>query len=158
MLYRVKFVKALENEIVSVIFRNGIEKIYDIKKLYSRFAQFSVFKTDNKLFQNVKVDTGGYGIFWNDNLDLSAEELWDNGVETGNIYELNINDRLAEALVLARENQGVTQKQLSERVGIYQAEISKIERGLSNPSVLTLTRLAEGLDMELKIEFRKKNK
>ena len=47
----------------------------------------------------------------------------------------------------------MTQKQLSETTGIYQGDISKIERGLSNPSVITLKRLAEGLGAELNIEF-----
>lgn len=48
---------------------------------------------------------------------------------------------------------GMTQKQLSETTGFYQGDISKIERGLSNPSVITLKRLAEGLGAELNIEF-----
>ena len=47
----------------------------------------------------------------------------------------------------------MTQKQLSDIVGIYQADISKIERGLANPSISTLQRLAEGLGMQLQIKF-----
>ncbi|MCI8673466.1 MAG: helix-turn-helix transcriptional regulator [Lachnospiraceae bacterium] len=48
---------------------------------------------------------------------------------------------------------GMTQKQLAEKAGIYQADISKIERGIANPSLNTLKRLAEGMDMTLKLEF-----
>ncbi|MCD8067877.1 MAG: helix-turn-helix domain-containing protein [Lachnospiraceae bacterium] len=62
--------------------------------------------------------------------------------------------QLAANLSEARERAGLTQKQLAERTGIYQADISKIERGLGNPSVAPLRRLAEGLGMELEIEFR----
>ncbi|MCD8130004.1 MAG: helix-turn-helix domain-containing protein [Lachnospiraceae bacterium] len=62
--------------------------------------------------------------------------------------------QLAANLSEARERAGLTQKQLAERTGIYQADISKIERGPGNPSVATLRRLAEGLGMELEIEFR----
>ena len=47
----------------------------------------------------------------------------------------------------------MTQKELAEKTGIYQADISKIERGLANPSVSTLKRLAEGLNMNLVISF-----
>ena len=50
---------------------------------------------------------------------------------------------------------GMTQKQLAEVTGIYQADISKIERGLANPSVSTLKRLADGMGLKLKIEFGK---
>ncbi len=50
----------------------------------------------------------------------------------------------------------MTQKQLAERTGIYQADISKIERGIGNPSLSTLKRLAEGLGMEIQINFMAK--
>lgn len=57
------------------------------------------------------------------------------------------------ALVDARISQNLTQKQLSERTGIHQADISKLENGTRNPSLNMLKRLADGLDMILKIEF-----
>ena len=44
-------------------------------------------------------------------------------------------------------------EQLSEKTGIYQSDISKLERGNANPSILTLKRLADAMDMTLKIEF-----
>lgn len=47
----------------------------------------------------------------------------------------------------------MTQKQLSESTGIYQADISKIERGLANPSLSTLQRLTDEMEVELKVEF-----
>ena len=48
---------------------------------------------------------------------------------------------------------GLTQKQLSERTGIAQTDISKLERGNANPSLRTLQRLAAGMGMKVKIEF-----
>ena len=66
---------------ISVIFQNGIEKRYDMKKLFGTFPQFKVFVTITGLFEQVKVDVGGYGVFWNDELDLDAEEIWENGTE-----------------------------------------------------------------------------
>ena len=59
-------------------------------------------------------------------------------------------------LAALRRTSGMTQKELAERTGIYQADISKIERGLANPSVSTLKRLADGLDMNLIIGFEPK--
>ena len=52
-----------------------------------------------------------------------------------------------------REARGLTQKQLSERTGIAQTDISKLERGNANPSLRTLQRLAAGMGMKVKIEF-----
>ena len=62
------------------------------------------------------------------------------------------------ALVDARTSQNLTQKELAERTGINQADISKLENGTRNPSVNLLKRLAEGMDMVLKIEFIPKQK
>ncbi|MCI7099777.1 MAG: helix-turn-helix domain-containing protein [Lachnospiraceae bacterium] len=62
------------------------------------------------------------------------------------------------AIVEARTSKNLTQKQLSERTGINQADISKLENGTRNPSINLLKRLAEGMDMVLKIEFVPKKK
>lgn len=60
---------------------------------------------------------------------------------------------LMDAIVSARKSQHLTQKQLAERTGIDQSDISKIENGIANPALSTLKRLADGMDMILKLEF-----
>ncbi len=152
MTHKIISVKPMENHILLVEFLNGIEKAYDIKSLYSLFPQFKVFETDNELFKGVTVDTGGYGISWNDYLDLDAEDIWEDGIEV-NKKKIDIVAELAENLIKAREIANMTQKQLSESTGIHQADISKIERGLANPSLSTLKRLAKGMGMELQLTF-----
>lgn len=57
------------------------------------------------------------------------------------------------AMIDARISKNMTQKELAERTGINQADISKIENGTRNPSLKLLQRIAEGMDMMLKIEF-----
>ena len=57
------------------------------------------------------------------------------------------------AIVDARTSQNMTQKELAERTGINQADISKLENGTRNHSVNLLKRLAYGMGMSLKIEF-----
>lgn len=60
---------------------------------------------------------------------------------------------IIQAMVDARKRSGLTQKELSEKTGIAQGDISKLENGSANPSLRTLRRLAEGMGMQLKIEF-----
>lgn len=60
---------------------------------------------------------------------------------------------IIQAIVDARKQTGLTQKQLSEKTGIAQADISKLENGSANPSLRTLQRLADGMGMRLKVEF-----
>ena len=62
------------------------------------------------------------------------------------------------AIIDARTAQNLTQKELSKRTGINQADISKLENGTRNPTVSLLKRLAEGMGMELRIQFIPKNK
>lgn len=67
--------------------------------------------------------------------------------------ELQPERSIIQAIIDARQNSGLTQKELSERTGIAQGDISKLEHGTANPSVKTLKRLAAGMGMSLKIEF-----
>jgi len=57
------------------------------------------------------------------------------------------------ALIEARIETGMTQKELAERTGIRQSNISRIESGVCSPTVDTLSRIAAGLGKTLKIEF-----
>ncbi len=61
-----------------VFFENGIEKVYDCRSLADRIPRFSRLR-DRPFFRSVRVDPGGYGISWNDEVDLSEFELWING-------------------------------------------------------------------------------
>ncbi len=60
---------------------------------------------------------------------------------------------IIQAMLDARKAAGLTQKDLAERTGIAQADISKLENGSANPSLRTLQRLADGMGMKLKLEF-----
>lgn len=60
---------------------------------------------------------------------------------------------IIQAMLNARIDQNMTQKELSERTGITQADISRIESGTRNPSLSMVKKLAKGLGMQLKLEF-----
>ncbi|MBO6284500.1 MAG: helix-turn-helix transcriptional regulator [Pseudobutyrivibrio sp.] len=60
---------------------------------------------------------------------------------------------IIQAMIDARNKQHITQKELAERTGITQADISRIENGTRNPSLAMVKRIAEGLGMRLKLEF-----
>ena len=66
--------------------------------------------------------------------------------------EMNI----IRAIIDARIAKNMTQKDLSNRTGINQSEISKLENGTRNPSIKLLQRLAEGMDMVLDVSFKEK--
>ena len=66
--------------------------------------------------------------------------------------EMNV----VRAIIEARTSQNLTQKELSERTGIAQTEISRLENGTRNPSVKLLQRLADGMGMVVNVTFTPK--
>ena len=72
-------VRPLEDKKLLVKFINEVEKIYDCEQI----LQLEAFQLlhNEAFFKAVRVDPGGYGVSWNDDVDLSEYELWTNGVE-----------------------------------------------------------------------------
>ena len=64
---------------------------------------------------------------------------------------------ITRAILDARIHAGLTQTELSKKTGISQADISRLENGTRNPSLALLKRLAEAMNMTLRIEFIPKN-
>ncbi len=64
-----------------------------------------------------------------------------------------IDEEFAHNVSDSRSRLGLSQRELSERTGIAQGDISKLERGTANPSLKTLKRLAAGLGMKLDIKL-----
>ena len=71
--------------------------------------------------------------------------------------DLDPEMEVIRAMIKARNSQNLTQKELAEKTGINQANISKLENGNMNPSLKLLKRLADGMGMNLRIEFIPKN-
>jgi hypothetical protein len=74
---KIKFIKPLEGIMLLVDFMDGTQKTYDCSQLLN-LDQFQPIQNE-VFFKTVKVDPGGYGISWNDEIDLSEYELWTNG-------------------------------------------------------------------------------
>jgi hypothetical protein len=79
MFHKVKDVNALPDYKLSVQFCEGVTKIYDVAPLFEKYSFFMPLKNSLELFNSVFVDQGGYGIVWNDYIDISCDELWTNG-------------------------------------------------------------------------------
>ncbi len=61
---------------------------------------------------------------------------------------------VAKALIEARTSLNMTQKELADRSGIRQSNISRIESGACSPTISTLQLLAKGMGKELSVRFR----
>lgn len=79
MFHKIKSVTPLADYILSVQFSEGVTKRYDVQPLFDKYPMFLPLKNDPALFSSVEVDIGGYGIIWNDDIDIACDELFYNG-------------------------------------------------------------------------------
>ena len=142
-----------DGTVLEMKFQDGKVKQYDMRTLFDKYPQLRALE-DRRLFLSGKL-MGKYGIIWNDELDLEAETVYQDGV-TVRIDRPAINALIGEAVMAARARKGYSQKELSEATGIDQSDISKIERGVANPSVSTLNRIADALDAQLTVSMAQK--
>ena len=77
--HRLKNITPLPDFMLRAEFLDGSERMYDVKPLMQRIPVFQMLGYVHGLFEQVRVDTGGYGIIWNDAIDLSCDELYENG-------------------------------------------------------------------------------
>ena len=80
MFHTIKSVEPLKDYILLTTFTDDTVKVYDVKPLFTDIGAFKSLQHTPGLFEQVKVDIGGYGVSWNDYLDLSCDEIWEKGI------------------------------------------------------------------------------
>jgi len=80
MFHRVKSVQPLPDMVLHVVFDSGEAKRYDVKPLMEKWEVFRDLARGGQ-FNVVRVDAGGYGVAWNEYIDLACNELWENGID-----------------------------------------------------------------------------
>ncbi len=150
MFHKAINLKFLDGTAMEVLFQDGKVKYYDMASLFSKYPQLKELK-DRKLFLSGKL-VGAYGITWTDDLDIETETIYEDGI-TVREESLPSCQSAASAVASARAMSGLSQKQLSAITGIDQSDISKIERGVANPSISTLERIASALGGRLTVSI-----
>ena len=110
MFHNIKNVFPLEDYRLLVQFTCGVTKIYDVKPLFDWKDVFKTLK-ENELFYGVYVDAGGYGIVWNDYVDLSCDELWEHGDEISTPFDGLIS--MGDATTIWKLNESTLRKAIS---------------------------------------------
>ena len=79
MFHKAKTVTTLSDYRLLVHFADGADKEYDMKPLFEQYPVFLELKETPGLFDQAKADVGGYGIVWNEDIDIDAQEIYQNG-------------------------------------------------------------------------------
>lgn len=148
MFRKVAAVHALDRHKLVVWFAGGEARIFDASSLMAEGGPFAAL-ADFALFERVHVAAEGFGISWNDELDLTGNELY----RTSEPVELTDDERtriLAE-VVRARKESGFSQQRLEEAAGVRQPIIARLEAGSTAPRLDTLVKLLAPLGKTLKV-------
>lgn len=78
MFHKINSVYPSKNMEIVVQFVEGVTKIYDVSPLLSEIEEFSILKK-RAVFESVHVGPGGYGVIWNDDIDLACDEIFEHG-------------------------------------------------------------------------------
>ncbi len=136
-------VEPKEKLIFHATFADGEVVAFDVKTLFEKYPSFRALE-DEELFNSLVIDGVGYGVSWNDDLDLSSDGVYAKGKHIGKV-DPEIKLIVGQAIAEAREEKGMSQRDLSADSGVMQAEISKIEQGKGNPTLSTLQKIAKSL-------------
>ena len=121
MFHKITSFATLPDYILLVGFANGEFKQFDLKPLMDKYPPFATLKDVDGLYEQAKIDAGGYGIVWNDDLDISAEGIYEKGVACAAPDDVEkYRQSLLSALTKARQDAGLSQKQLEILSGVAQ--------------------------------------
>ena len=150
MNQNIKEIKMKDNLIVEAVFFCGIVKDFDVSTLFGKHPECKVLEHNNGLWKNAELLPQGSGVYFNDDLDLAVDEIWKYGKAVGKV-PVEPKYEIAYAISSAREEHGLSQKQLSQLSGVTQCDISRIEGGVANPTIETLSKICKVLGLELSI-------
>ena len=151
MHYCASKVSFLENTIIELTYFDGRVVRYDMSMLFSKYPQLEELRKNPELFKRGHLDPGGYGVSWNDNLDVDATGIYFEG-EFVRYDEVSVNNQIGFLLAKTRDDLHITQNELSKLSRINQGDISKIEKGIGNPTLSKIEKLFNALGK--KISFK----
>lgn len=144
MHYLALRVKFLEDVTLEMLFQDGKVIRYDMSQMFEKYPQLEELRNNRQLFESGHLDLTGFAVIWNDELDFDATSIYEDGVVVG-YEETALNQRIGFLLAKTRNEMNVTQKELSKKSHIDQGDISKIERGIGNPTVSKINKLFKAL-------------
>lgn len=127
MFHKIVKIEPLKKLCLMAEFLDGTVKKYDMNHMLCVYPPFEELVKIEGLFEQVQIDMGGHAISWNEDLDLSSEEIWTNGEQIRE-NPIDFKRALATELSKAQEAVGMTQTELAEKVGIDGSEIYQVRR------------------------------
>lgn len=143
-------VEFLEDVTLQMTFQDGKVIRYDMSQMFEKYPQLEELRRNRKLFESGHLDLTGFAVIWNDELDFDATSIYDDGEVVGYV-ETTLNQQIGFLLAKTRDEMNVTQTELSKKSHIDQGDISKIERGIGNPTIAKISKLFKALGRSISL-------
>lgn len=141
----------LEDTVIRILFEDGLTKEFDVKNVFDRMPEYK-FLDNRRIFEKAKL-IGWSGVSWSSEIDLSVDTIYYEGktVESPeNALPLIIGFKIKQA----RLEKELSQQELAKLTNLDQSEISKLEKGLFNPSIKFLDNISKSLGKKLDITLK----
>lgn len=149
-IHIIKNIDTMDNFILTITFSTGEVRELDLKPIMDEYPLFHALE-ENNLFENAKIDLGGFGIVWNEEFSISSGDAYSRSVETKEKAKEVQSSILIKRIIAERKNAGFTQKDISNLTGIDQPAIAKLEKGATDPRLSTILNVIDSLGLKLEI-------
>ena len=140
-----------EGTTFDLYFMDGTVKRYNILSLSDKFPQLNALK-DRELFLQGQL-LGWGGVVWNDELDVGCETVYEEGIDVTDEYNDVDIVVFGYKVKKRRLHFELSQSELAAKIGIDQSDLSKVEKGLANPTYKMMKRIAKALECGLDIDL-----
>lgn len=158
MFFKIKSIEMLPDFLIRASFEGNVIKTYDFKPLFKKYPVFEPLK-QRSFFDQAVVDCGGYGIKWNDDIDIDAAEIWYNGATDLNSEQDIVNYLNAvvnepdtklfiKALDDVAKSKGVCS--LAKKMEVSRESLYKSLNGESEPKFKTIDKFLRAIGIGIK--------
>ncbi|MBO7674284.1 MAG: DUF2442 domain-containing protein [Atopobiaceae bacterium] len=136
-----------ENNLV-LWFVDGETRLVDALEIIKNHEGYEALD-DPELFRSARLAAEGYGVSWDNGLDMGCKELYECGTQI-NVVDLE-GQRLISGVVEARHEKGLSQAKLASAAGVKQPVVARLETGVNSPRLDTLLKVLTPLGKTLKV-------
>lgn len=140
-----------ENTTFDLYYLDGSVKRYDILSIANKYPQLNALQNRELFLKGHLMGWGG--VVWNDELDIDVETPYYDGFDVTNEYDDVENVIIGYKIKERRLKMRLSQEELALKIGIDQADLSRIEKGIANPSIKMIYKIVCGLDSKISINI-----
>ena len=161
MFVKIKSIEILPDFKIKALYDCNVVKTYDFNALIKNHKAFKPLQQKN-LFKQAKVDCGGYGICWTDDIDIDSGEIWYNGItelktdeDIFNYIKAVIQESEPENIIKAIQEVAKIKgyNNLAEKMGVGRESLYKSLSGATKPRFETIYKILLALGLRLSIKL-----